>query len=42
MRRGGESQIMQALPLLKPEHLRTALACASKAMSADHIYPLAG
>ena len=31
-----ESQILRALPHLRPEHLRAALACASKAMSADH------
>ena len=37
-----ESQILRALPHLKPEHLRAALACASQTMSADHIYPLAG
>lgn len=37
-----EAQILRALPHLKTEHLRAALACACKAMSADHIYPLAG
>jgi len=37
-----EPQILRALPHLKPEHLRAALACAFKAMHADHIYPLAG
>ena len=37
-----ESQILQALPHLKPEHLRAALACASKVMRAEHVYPLAG
>ncbi len=37
-----EPQILRALPHLKPEHLRAALACAFKARNADHIYPLAG
>lgn len=37
-----EGQILRAFPHLKPEHLRAALACASKAMSAEHVYPLAG
>lgn len=37
-----ESQILQALPHLKQEHLRAALAYASKVMSAEHVYPLAG
>lgn len=37
-----EAQILRALPHLKPEHLRAALACAGKALKADHIYPLAG
>jgi len=37
-----ESQILRALPHLKPEHLRAALACACQSLHADHIYPLAG
>jgi uncharacterized protein (DUF433 family) len=37
-----ESQILRALPHLKPEHLRAALACACKTMNADHVFPLAG
>ncbi len=37
-----ESQILQALPHLKQEHLRAALSFASKIMRADHVYPLAG
>lgn len=37
-----EAEILRALPHLKPEHLRAALACAFKALNADHTYPLAG
>ena len=37
-----ESQILHAFPHLKQEHLRAALACASKVMRAEHVYPLAG
>ena len=37
-----ELQILRALPHLRQEHLRAALACASKVMSAEYIYPLAG
>lgn len=37
-----ESQILHALPHLTQEHIRAALACASKVMSTEHVYPLAG
>jgi uncharacterized protein (DUF433 family) len=37
-----DAQILRALPNLRSEHLRAAQACASRSMSADHIYPLAG
>lgn len=37
-----ESQILQSLPHLRQERLRAALACASKGMRAEHVYPLAG
>jgi uncharacterized protein (DUF433 family) len=37
-----DEAILRALPSLTPVHLRAALACASKSMGADHVYPPAG